>query len=121
VTTGKSARSIPPRWIVSSLPIAVALHNLEEALTFGRYLPAVAAGLPVRWRPWAGPDTLSGLYVALVVATVAPLAICVWSAVAPGSLVARRLVLPSGWCSSSTPPGTPVSRCSCSMAMRPDW
>ena len=51
MTTGQSARSIPPRWIVSLLAAAVALHNLEEALTFARYLPVTAANLPAGLRP----------------------------------------------------------------------
>jgi hypothetical protein len=93
VTTAQSARSIPPRWIVSLLPAAVALHNLEEALSFGCYLPVVAAELPVGLRPWAGADSLPRLYGALVVATLVPLAICLWSALAPGNLIARRLML----------------------------
>jgi hypothetical protein len=93
VTTGASARPFPSRWIVWLLPMAVALHNLEEALTFARHLPAVAAGLPAGLRPWVDADTLPRLYGALVLATLVPLAICVWCALAPGNLVARRLVL----------------------------
>ena len=93
MTTGQAARSIPPRWIVSLLPAAVALHNLEEALTFARYLPLAAANLPAGLSLWAGPDALPRLYGALIVATLVPLAICVWSAAAPHNLVARRLVL----------------------------
>ena len=45
-------------WLV---PIFVAVHNLEEAITCPRYLPLVLQRLPEAWRAIAGPITLGSI------------------------------------------------------------
>jgi hypothetical protein len=59
--------------VVWGVPAALLLHNLEEGLTFARYLPRVRAAAPQAVRYLIpGPGRLSTAYVALVVVTVIP-------------------------------------------------
>ena len=59
------------------IPLALVLHNLEEGLTFARYLPRVRQILP-ELVAVAIPDALT-LYAALIVATAVPIALGVLS------------------------------------------
>jgi Protein of unknown function with HXXEE motif len=67
-------------WLV---PIFVAVHNLEEAITFPRYLPLVLQRLPEAWRAIAGPITLGQVWAALAVVTLIPFALAIWAALRP--------------------------------------
>ncbi|MDQ3998430.1 MAG: HXXEE domain-containing protein [Gemmatimonadota bacterium] len=75
---GRSA----PGSLLWGVPTAVLVHNVEEALTVGRYTPAVLALVPdaVR-RLMPSSQYIYVIYVALVVATAIPIAF---------ALVARR-------------------------------
>jgi Protein of unknown function with HXXEE motif len=74
-----SARRGPPRVLVWGLPVAMLLHNAEEAAMVARYLPTVRARLPAAVQGMTpGPREL---YVVLVVVTAIPFVL---------ALVARR-------------------------------
>lgn len=75
-------------WLV---PMAIAVHNAEEALTFPAYLPVVRARLPVFVQPYMADIQPDGLRVALLWATVIPFAVVLWVTMRPSSLGAR-------WC-----------------------
>jgi hypothetical protein len=77
-------------WLI---PAALALHNAEEALTFPRYLPLVRERLPQFAQPLLSNVSPRDLQVALVWATVLPLAIVLWAWQRPESVVARWSVL----------------------------
>jgi hypothetical protein len=62
------------------VPSFLALHNLEEALTFPRYLPT-SLGI-----------SYSTLLVALLIATVVPFIVTIWAQVS-SSIAALRCVL----------------------------
>jgi hypothetical protein len=64
---GRSA----PRTLVWGVPAAVLVHNVEEALTVGRYTPAVLALVPDAVRRLM--PSRQYIYVALVVATAIPI------------------------------------------------
>jgi hypothetical protein len=57
----------------------MALHNLEEAVTFPRYLPLVLERLPDTWRAIAGPITLGQVWTALGLVTLIPLVLAAWA------------------------------------------
>ena len=84
------ARAHAPRalWLI---PAALALHNLEEAVTFPRYLPVVRARLPDLARPIAAELEPNGLRVALVWVTLLAVAVTAWAVLRPRSPIAR-------WC-----------------------
>jgi hypothetical protein len=68
-----------PRTLIWGVPGAVLVHNAEEALTVGRYTPAVLALVPDAVRRIM--PSRQYIYVALVVATSIPIGL---------ALVARR-------------------------------
>jgi hypothetical protein len=74
-SAGRSA----PHALIWGVPAAVLVHNVEEALTVGRYTPAVLALVPDAVRRLM--PSRQYIYVALVVATAIPIGL---------ALVARR-------------------------------
>jgi hypothetical protein len=72
-------------WAIVAL---LALHNLEEALTMPRYLPAVRARAPAPVARLAADVSPEGLRVALAVATLVPLAVVAWAWARPRSRAA---------------------------------
>jgi hypothetical protein len=84
----RAARAL---WLI---PAALALHNLEEALTFPRYLPLVRERLPEVARPLAARLDVAGLRAALVLVTLLALLVVAWAIRRPDS----RLPL---WCALS--------------------
>ena len=81
----------PPIRVLWLIPAALALHNLEEALTFPRYLPLVRERLPDAARPIAARLDVHGLEMALLWVTLAALIVAAWAIWRPKSEVAR-------WC-----------------------
>jgi hypothetical protein len=77
-------------WLVPSF---VALHNLEEAITFPHYLPAVRALAPEPLRAFLADVTFSQVLLALVIVTLVPLALTAWATARPGSRLALWLVV----------------------------
>lgn len=82
-------------WAVAGL---LALHNLEEALTVPRYLPAVRARFPAA--RVAAELAPAEVLAALAVVTVVPLAVVAWAVARPrsraalwGALVLQATVL----------------------------
>ena len=72
-----------PSHVLWLVPIFVAVHNLEEAITFPRYLPLVLQRLPEAWRAIAGPITLGQVWAALAIVTLIPFALAIWAALRP--------------------------------------
>jgi hypothetical protein len=70
------------------IPALLALHNLEEALTFPRFLPRVRAMLPEPYQAAAVAVSDDSMRVALLVATLVPLAITAWTQRRPESRAA---------------------------------
>ena len=62
--------------LVWGVPFALLLHNIEEALTFARYLPRVHAAAPVPLRAML-PERLHIAYAGLLVVTVIPFGLAV--------------------------------------------
>ena len=81
------------RWATWLLPLALALHHLEEGAFFPQYVPRVLARLPLGLREWIGPVRLREMGLALVLATVIPLGFCLWAAARPSNRTALWLVL----------------------------
>jgi hypothetical protein len=77
-------------WLV---PALLALHNVEEAAFFPRYLPLVLSRVPETWRPVVGPITLGQVWVALGVVTLMPFAIAWWATRRPENKAAIWLLL----------------------------
>jgi uncharacterized protein with HXXEE motif len=77
-------------WLVPSF---VALHNLEEAITFPHYLPAVRALAPEPLRAFLADLTFSQVLLALVIVTLVPLALTAWATARSGSQLALWLVV----------------------------
>ena len=50
----------------------MAVHNMEEAIFFPRYLPLVLERLPDAWRALFGPMTLGQVWAALLGVTLIP-------------------------------------------------
>jgi hypothetical protein len=75
-------------WLI---PIAIAVHNAEEAILFPAYLPVVRSRLPASLQPLMADVQPDGLRVALLWATVIPFAVLLWVTLRSGSLGAR-------WC-----------------------
>jgi hypothetical protein len=76
------------------LPVVIALHNAEEALTAPAYLPRVddyVARVPML-RDAGLPPSLTQLYVALVVVTIVPALIIGWAASGRESAAKRGVV-----------------------------
>jgi hypothetical protein len=70
---------VTQRQLAFVVPALLTLHNLEEALTWPRWLPDIQARVPISLRPWFAEVSLDGMYVALIVSTVVPWAIALWS------------------------------------------
>jgi hypothetical protein len=64
-----------PAILVWVVPVAVLLHNVEEALTFAWYAPSVVALVPEAAR--ARMPEIDYAYIALVVVTAIPIALAV--------------------------------------------
>jgi hypothetical protein len=89
MTCGRMASSrLQVLWLI---PIALAVHNAEEAMMFPSYLPRVQARLPAFAQALAANIEVSGLRVALLWATLIPIAVLIWVTVRPSSVMAR-------WC-----------------------
>ena len=77
-------------WLVPSF---IALHNVEEALTFPRYLPSVRALAPESFRTFLDHVTYPEVLLALTVVTLVPLAAVAWANTHPTSQLALWLVV----------------------------
>ena len=84
-----AAEPSAPRAALWAIPGAMALHNLEEALTFGRYLPLVRERAPAVARPLVAGVTYRQLLVALAAATLLAVAVAGWAWLRPHSRAAR--------------------------------
>ncbi|HET7155190.1 MAG TPA: HXXEE domain-containing protein [Hyphomicrobiaceae bacterium] len=76
------------------LPVVIALHNAEEALTAPAYLPRVddyVARVPLL-RDAGLPPSLTQLYIALVVVTIVPALMIGWATSGRESAAKRGLV-----------------------------
>jgi hypothetical protein len=82
-------RTNEPGAVLWLIPIALTLHNAEEAATFPRYLPLVQTRLPLFAQPFVARVDFAQLQVALAVATIVPFLVIAWAAFRPRSLVAR--------------------------------
>ena len=81
------------RAVIHCVPALLALHNLEEALAFPRYLPIVRERAPAALQPLVAAVTYEQMLVALAIATIVPFAIAVWAARRPDSAAAIWSVL----------------------------
>ena len=77
-------------WLIPSF---IALHNVEEAITFPRYLPAVRAVAPESFRTFLGHVTYPEVLVALTVVTLASFAVVAWANARPTSQLALWLAV----------------------------
>jgi hypothetical protein len=77
-------------WLV---PVLLALHNVEEALLFPRYLPLAVARLPEGLQTVAGAITLGQVWAALALVTAVPFGLAAWAAARPSSRIALWLLL----------------------------
>jgi hypothetical protein len=59
-------------WALWLIPIALAVHNAEEAIMFPVYLPVLRSRLPASLQPLVAAVQPGGLRVALVWATAIP-------------------------------------------------
>lgn len=75
-------------WLI---PIALTVHNAEEAVTLPRYFPLIRARLPAFAQPILADVDVARLHVALLAATIIPLLVVAWAALRPRSVAAR-------WC-----------------------
>jgi hypothetical protein len=76
-----------------AVPAILTLHNLEEALTFQRWLPVIQTRVPFGLQAWFDDISPGTLHIALVVATAVPWAVALWSARRPSSALASWFVL----------------------------
>ena len=84
-----SSRTSAPGAVLWLIPLALALHNAEEAATFSRYVPLVRARLPAFAQPLAAQLDMASLRAALVWVTIVPFVVVAWATARPASLVAR--------------------------------
>ena len=85
---------LPYRSIQRLLAVVIALHNAEEAVTAGAYLPRVGeyvARVPVL-RDAGLPPSLPQLYTALLIVTLVPGAIIGWATTGRDSASKREVV-----------------------------
>jgi len=82
-------RTRVPGTVLWPIPVALALHNAEEAATFTHYLPLVRARLLDFAQPFADRVGDPDLRVALVWATIVPFLVIAWATVRPTSVAAR--------------------------------
>ncbi len=78
---------------VWAVPLLLAIHNAEEALTFPRYLPEVREHPPYFLRSVAESLHYDALFIALVVVTVVPALVSLWSWRRPQSRAAFWCVM----------------------------
>jgi len=81
------------RQLTLAVPILLTLHNLEEALTFPRWLPVIQTRVPFGLQAWFDEISPGTVYVALIAATAVPWAIALWSVRRPSSGLASSFVL----------------------------
>lgn len=77
------------------LPVVIALHNAEEAITAPAYLPRVGeyvAGFPALRDAGVVPPSLTQLYIALVVVTIVPAIMIGWATSSRDSAAKRGVV-----------------------------
>src|SRR5215210_562333 len=77
------------------LPVVIALHNAEEALTAPAYLPRVGeyvARVPVLRDAGVVAPSLQQLYIALVIVTVVPALLIGWATTGRQSAAKRGVV-----------------------------
>lgn len=79
--------------VIWAIPFFLALHNAEEALTFPRYLEQVRGNAPLFMRQFADAANYNQLYGTLVVVTVVPFLVSLWSWLRPQSKIAFWCVL----------------------------
>jgi hypothetical protein len=91
VTPGaeRGAHRSEPGAVLWLIPLALALHNAEEAATFSHYLPRSTARLPDFAQPIVASIDVTRLWIALATATVVPFLVIAWAALRPRSLAAR--------------------------------
>ena len=77
-------------WLIPSF---IALHNVEEAITFPRYLPVARALAPHSVRSFLDHVTYPEVLLALTVATLVPLAAVAWANARPTSQLALWLAV----------------------------
>lgn len=77
-------------WII---PLALLVHNAEEAVFFPRYLPLVVGRLPEGWEVIAGAITLGQVWAALGVLTLVAFGLAVWATADRESTVPVWLLL----------------------------
>ncbi len=77
-----------PGRVLWAVPILLAFHNVEEAVTMPRYLPVVQAHVPAALRPPAGMSTPALLGV-LAVVTLLPFGLAAWADRRPDASAAR--------------------------------
>ena len=85
---------LPYRSIQRLLAVVIALHNAEEAVTAGAYLPRVGeyvARVPVL-RDAGLPPSLPQLYTALLIVTLVPAVIIGWATTGLDSVSKREVV-----------------------------
>jgi hypothetical protein len=88
-----AGRLVTRRELTVAVPALLTLHNFEEALMFPRWLPVIQAAAPFGFQTWFDQISSGTLQTALVVATVVPWAVALWSARQPSSALASWLVL----------------------------
>ena len=81
-------RARPRHRLLLYVPFIIALHNLEEAYAFPRYLPSLPARLPAALQPFASTIRPEQLLIALAVVTVVPFLIIAWLRRRPASKTA---------------------------------
>jgi len=74
--------------VLWAIPLALALHNAEEALTFPAFLPLVRERVPDVARGLAARIDVHALYTALVVVTLLVVLVVCWATWRPASPVA---------------------------------
>jgi uncharacterized protein with HXXEE motif len=84
---------VRPRTLALLLPLVFALHNSEEALTIGRFLPLVKAQLPSWTAAWAHDLTVSVYLTALPIVTALGLLAGFWVILRPHSRTALWTLL----------------------------
>jgi hypothetical protein len=79
--------------VVWTVPLLLAIHNAEEAVTFPRYLAQVRGHEPLLMRGFGGSADQQTLYAALLIVTMVPILVSVWSWISPQSRKAFWFVL----------------------------
>jgi hypothetical protein len=85
---------LPYRSLPRLLAVVIALHNAEEGITAGKYLPRVRAiieQVPALRDRGLLPPSLPRLYVALIVVTLVPALVLGWATTGRDSDVKREV------------------------------